>query len=215
MIAVLITNHDRQQWVRTWIRILRSFQQSYLICVSDNGGNQFPEADLSINIPSVEWYCLGDVLLMNAGIRSLVNEPAIDYIVKTSADTWLFNESKLIQLILRLFYSRKDWLSSRWEREIGIATDFFIISRAYAQELFPIDYENWDPKHQTVPEAYFDILIPENKFLCWIEREPILEENRKRKMLWPELAFVTSHDYEENLGVVLERRPDLKGRIEA
>lgn len=212
MNAFLITNYNRQRWVKTWIKIIRNFSETYFICVADNGGHQFPEADLSLNISSVKPRTLGDIQLINAGMAELCKLEKIKYIIKTSADTWIFSEKKLVELILLLKNSEKDFLSSYWEHNNDIATDFFIISKKFAEEFFPLNFKT---DKNTNPEIYVGTVLKEDNFFHWLEREPVHDSEHKRRMIWENLSLVTSHDYEENLQTVLKLRPELKGLIEA
>lgn len=215
MNAFLITNYNKQRWVKTWIKIIRNFSETYFVCVTDNGGHQFSEADLNLNIPWVKPYYLGEVQLINTGMAELCKIEEIEYIIKTSADTWMFSEQKLFQLISYLKNSKKDLLSCSWNGRNDVATDFFIISKVFANKLFPLDF-NIDSR--TLPECYLGKIIyksNEDKFFRWSEREPIHDSEHERKMIWENLSLVTSHNYEENLQTVLKLRPELKGIIEA
>lgn len=210
MNAFLITNYDKQRWVKTWIKIIRNFPNPYFICVVDNGGNQFEDADLNLNIPWIKPYYLGDVQLINTGMAELCKLEGIDYIIKTSADTWMFSEQKLLELIFLLRDSEKDLLSCHWGDGNIIAIDFFIISHLFAKELFPLQFDN---NNRTLPENYLGSILNKDKFFHWSEREPI-HDSGQRRMIWEDLSLVTSHNYEENLQIVLKLRPELKDLIE-
>ena len=196
MNAILITNFNKKKWVELWVQIIRSFTNEYFICVVDNhpGKNYFKEADQSLFVTPSGNRIAGDISLTNAGMEYLAGIDGLEFIVKTCADTWLFDETKLLELISRMKSSGKDFLSSHWEHPWDMAFDFFVISKEFMKEVFPIPN-----KHS--PEIYLGKTLDKDRVFYWTEREPI-HENRKRRFVWPELCFVTSHNLEENIRIV-------------
>jgi len=216
MNAILITNHNRQIWVDAWIKIIRSFKEQYLICCVDNGGHTFPQADLSFVIPNAKNRLMGDLELMNKGFLHLIQKDDIEYIIKTSADTWLFKEEKLSELLRLLKKSGKHFLSSYWEHPTDVATDFFIISKIFASEFLPTSISLEKILKKSNPEVQFGkrIIKRKNIFLHWTEREPVHPSRGKRRWIWRELGLVTSHKFEENISTVIQERPELKSILE-
>ncbi len=208
--AFLITNYNREAWVEVWIRIIRSFKKPYFICVSDNyqQEHKFPNADMVLRLPPKTPASVGDVYLINAGMKTLTQREEIRYIIKTSADTWLFKESKLNELLAKLSESENEFLSSRWEHHSDIATDFFIVSKEYAKSLFVP--ERFKPT-MALPEVCLGKILNRKKFYYWSERDPIHDKKaHKRKYIWGNLGLVSSHNLSENRRVVLEECPHLK-----
>jgi hypothetical protein len=218
-VGILITNFNREQWVKAWIRILRSFESPYFICVIDNGGHTFPEADVSVSLKHNPGLYEGDAEMMDIGFQIFELKSEINYIFKTSADTWIAKDEILRDLVQRLKNSSgKSFLGTHWGLMTQYATDFFLIERQFAAQVFPLNYK-YHSKGGFPENAVFK-RVPKEKFWLLKEREPIsaIDPNtgkRNRRYEIPSLAMMLYHDFAKNIETAIRFNPSLKRVLRA
>jgi hypothetical protein len=163
-IGVLIYTHNRVDDAKINIEIIRNVWQksSYFknikIVHSFNGqkewySKKYLEDDLVISKNT--WHFQGASDLIDAGINKF--EKNIDYVIVLASDTWLINPPYVENLLEKMEKSELYLATCAWglvgrnnPKDVGIATDFFIIDIKWAKKhrMFPINYGQFHRKYK-------------------------------------------------------------------
>jgi hypothetical protein len=147
-LACVISTYDRVWEAKGQIDIIRDLWQPRLgsidIYHEYNGQPEWYDAPYREDYlfrHANESHFEGSVHLMERGIEHVLQSgKTYDYIVVASADAWLYNPDKIINLIALCRKKNYAIASSIWYFS-GLATEFFIITPQLARLIFPLHFE--------------------------------------------------------------------------
>lgn len=149
-LAYIITTHNRVADAKAQMEIVRNIWEplfnSIDIYHEYNGSEgDYPQKYLETYLAkhtSLPHY-IGAIDLINKGImHANHNSKTYDYIVVASADTWVFNPHKIIDLFTLITNKNLDILATLWASPI-FGTEFFIITPNLAKKVFPLNYQKF------------------------------------------------------------------------
>ena len=163
-IGVLIYTHNRVDDAKINIEIIRNFWQkisffnNVKIVHSFNGkkewySNKYLEDDLVLSKNT--WHFRGASDLIDVGVKKF--EKNMDYVIVLASDTWLIDPTYVKNLLENMEKHELYLATCAWGlvgrndvKDVGMATDFFIIDVKWAKKykMFPLNYGKFHRKYK-------------------------------------------------------------------
>ncbi len=201
-IRVLIYTYNRTDDARINMGIIRNewsrlklFKKVKIIYAYNGKKEWYPEKYLEDELVRIKnsWHFQGASDLIDAGFKTIKEKyKDLGYIIVLAADTWMIKPEYIEKIIREMSAKKLLWTTCPWGRkgqnemrDVGAATDFFIINCKWATKnrMFPLNFKIFSRK-------YMDLLFYVKGQFVMLEKLIFLRFNEafaraERKIFYP------------------------------